>query len=303
MALVVESTSTNSSANAASVTVTKPSGVATGDLLVIVASKYASPAITCSGFTEAFNVSRNVGNLTDFYLTILWRIADASDVAAANYSVQMAANDDGGIAAMFRISGWSGGTPSFIFSDSDSSLYTNATTPATLGMSGIEIVRPSDGVLIMAHTINVGNTAPGISMASYTVTSADSNPSWTELVDASVNVNANTADNYLSVAYAPFTANSIITAYAATLTESTTVDFGWGSFLVALCEPAAATGTNALLQVSPAIFANSGMADATGTNALLEVEPEIFTQNGTTTTPTVWQNEAQATTEWINEQL
>lgn len=290
MALAVASTSTNQANNNSQVVVTKPSGVATGDLLLIIASKYNEPAITCSGFVEAFNVQRGVGGMTDFYLTLLWRIADASDVSATNYPVQMAADDDGGNACMFRITGWSSGTPSFLFSDTDSAVYTDGTTPATLGMSGIEIPRPSDGILIQAHTLNTDDITPDFSFATYTATSTDSNPTWTEVRDTGARVNGAVTEgwNHLAVAYAPFTDNSFVTAYSAALTEITTDDFGWGSFIVAICEPVSQTGNNSLLNVSPTFLSNTAIVDGNGTNTTLAVSPTISAQSGEATVPSVW---------------
>jgi hypothetical protein len=291
MALAVASTSTAQANNNSTVTVTKPSGVASGDLLLIIASKYNEPAITCTGFSEAFNVNRSGGGNTDFYLTLLWRIADSSDVSASNYAVQMAADDDGGNACMFRITGWTSGTPSFIFSDSDTAIYTNAATPSTLGMSGIAIPRPSAGILIQAHTLNTNDSDAVFSFSTYTAVSSGSNPSWTEVRDAGADVNTsvNLLENHLAVAYATFTDTSTVTAYSASFTESITDDIGWGSFIVSLCEPVDQTGTNALLNVSPTIFANAGATvDGNGNTALLSVSPNFPNQSGESTVPTVW---------------
>jgi len=54
-----------------------------------------------------------------------------------------------------------------------------------------------------------------------------------------------------------------------------------------------ATGTNALLSVSPTHLTQNGVAGATGTNNLLSVSPTIQTQNGSGGTSTVWTNETK----------
>lgn len=294
MALAVASTSSVTTNNAATLTLTKATGVASGDLLLIIASKFQDSAITISGFTEILPVPNTVGGDTaerQLYLSMFYRIADASDVAAANYSINVGGGDDGGCACMLRVTGWTSGNP--IYSSANTTgTFATVGGPSSLSQSSLTLTRPSGQLLIQAYALN--NTDGGTSIFSfsnYSITSSDSNPSWTEVRDAGATVNQgnDTATNHLAVAYAITTDTSTITAYGADFTESTSDNTGFGQFLAVLCEPSSATGTNALLEVSPTIFTNAGVeVGGTGTNALLQPTPQIFSQSGEALQPTTW---------------
>lgn len=306
MALAVASTSTVTGSSADTLVITKPSGVTVGDLLVIVASGehdgnngLGNSQIACSGFTKQLSPSREANNSnTDLNLgsVLLWKIADSGDVSASNYTITLAGSESLGLACMFRITGWTSGNP----------VYSSHTSNSSISPSSLSLGRPSSQLLIMC--VARKDDDEGWSFGSYSVTSGDSNPTWTEVQDTYTTVNNTTDARRVShgVAYAITSSTSAITAYSATATDLNVGTNGTASdisFLAVICEPADATGTNNLHSVEPVIFGNtSAVVGTAGTNALHEPSPEFFDQSGSGTAPTQWTNEAKPTdTSWTNE--
>jgi len=299
MALVVESTSTVSANNADNLTITKPASVAVGDLLILIANGSGlSGKPTCSGFTELLTSSAD-GNV-DTNVTMLYRIADASDVSASNYTVGLAGSVSQGAAAMLRVSGWVSGNPLFA-SSAGSTVIDSASY--SIGGSGLSITRPGQQLLIFAgNHISEDNNA---TYSGFSITSSDSNPTWTTVADSlAYDTDSGIRVYNFFVAYAVSTDTSTITAYAANASSS--ISGGIDSdayFLAVFVAPINATGTNALLSVSPAIFEDAGVeVGGTGTNALLSVSPSFFDQSGKGTIMPVWTNtDKPATPTWTNQ--
>ena len=301
MALVVESTSTASTSNADSLTITKPTGVQVGDLLILVASGSNQGLPSCSGFTVGVEKFQdNSGGLIDTGLSLLWRVADSTDVAASNYTVNNTGTTTSGAASMLRVSGWTSGNPMYQSASTGSSVDAASYTVSATGLS---LSRPYPQLLIAA-VMHQGD-ASNANYSNYTITSSDSNPSWTELQDVDFEIaNGINGTCTLAVAYALSSNTSNITGYSIDATSSTAGDpDAYASVLAVIVEPAAATGTNALLEVTQDVtFPNTAVeVGTTGTNTLLEIEPELFDQSGSATAPTQWTNETKGSTTWINE--
>ena len=83
MAIVIESVSTNSTWNSGSTTITKPSGLAVGDLMVgVIGTNQGTGAITRpSGWTTIVELQRDIGDY-DGTNGSYYKVAEASDVAA-----------------------------------------------------------------------------------------------------------------------------------------------------------------------------------------------------------------------------
>lgn len=304
MALVVESTSSASS-TATSVSITKPAGVAVGDLLLILAATGPTQSYVCSGFTAGYSeLYDGPGGITDSGLQVLYRIADASDVSASTYSVTGGSAIEGTVVAMMRISGWVESNP--IYQDADGGF--NNTTSGTFTLSSLSLSRLSQQVLIMVMTsYDNGDSDYYGDASNLTVTSADANPTWTELCNIKAVTNASTgvSAKSMTVGYATTTSSATITAFSFDYLEygpdSTAGGFGG---LLLLEQPANATGTHALLEVTPTIFSEAAVeVGTTGSNSLLEVSPTINTQSGTSTAPTQWQSPTKESTTWTNKNI
>lgn len=300
MALVVESTSTVSASNADNVVITKPTGVAVGDLLVIVASGYQSNLPTVSGFTAAISHTASVAS-TIASIALLYRIADASDVSASNYTVALAGSaTSSGIASMFRISGWPSGNPVFSFEVASG----EGDPVTTSGASGLTMPRPSAQILIIGNLFQ--STSGGLSSAtfsSYTVTSADSNPTWTELQDTQVAIIGSAVNLAMSVAYTNSSNTSTITAYSTAVSSDTTGNpDAIISFVAALCEPANATSDISHIQNDATIFGPTvTQVNVNPDIHHLDTDPDVYGLDARATAPTQWTNESKPSTTWTNE--
>jgi len=300
MALVVESTSTVSASNADNVTITKPTGVAVGDLLFIVASGWQTNLPTCSGFTNAATYSVSVGG-TIVAVGMLYRIADASDVSASNYTVAIAGSaTSSGIASMFRISGWTSGNPVLVSATGNGS----ADGITSSGATGLTLVRPQPQLLVLANVFQ--STSGALSSATfsgYSITSANSNPTWTELQDTQIAVLAGAANVAMSVAYASSSDTSTITDYTTTVSSDTNGDADAViSLLAVICEPSNETADVSHLDSAPTIFGPT----VSQVNVSLDmshnaVTPTVSGIDAYANAPTVWENETKPSTTWVNE--
>jgi len=273
-----------------------------GNLLVIIGSG-AIPAdyISCSGFTASLQSGiDNSGSSPDSNITILYRIADASDVAASNYTIAQAGAGSLGVAAMLRISGWATGDP--VNSTNVYSALQNSATPS-MGNSALSIARAVPQLLLMISVCVSGDSPFTSATASaYTITSSDSNPSWTEVVDSFVNLYSGTSRLSMAVAYATSVNTSNITAWSATLAADTSGNAdAYQGVLAVILQPTNATGTNALHSATPIVFNNAGVdVGTTGTNTLLAVSPTMFDQLGRGET-VVWTEQIKPPATWVSE--
>lgn len=181
-----------------SVQVTKPTGLAVGDLMIAhvrwVSASGGNNINVPSGWTS-FN-STNGGNLTS---TIMYKIADASDVAASFFTFSDT-NGSSKSVAVSRISDPYTTTPLDQFHG------TGANSGSSLTDTGITPTLANDLMLIF---ITSDSTVAGARTASgYAVATTD--PPWTEAYDVN-----NGADEAIAMAYGvrdPKTATGNVTA-------------------------------------------------------------------------------------------
>lgn len=168
-------------------TVTKPTGLAVGDMMIGIANSENEETIGFpSGFTTLATQDGNTGGGNGGTLKVGYKIADASDVAASNFTFTGVGNVMA--AAIVRVTGAS--TDIQAASDSDSGV--TATPTLTMGVTPSQ---PSSLLLFILHASSNSNAARTAS--AYAVTT--DNPSWTEIVD--INTTSGN-DLLLAVAYA-----------------------------------------------------------------------------------------------------
>jgi hypothetical protein len=177
MALAVETYNSNTSPEN-SVVVTKPTGVSVGDLLLIVASTGASTTITSSGFTEAYAAVYDApGGIADTGVRVLYKIADSGDVSASNYTVSYG-QYTGSAAAMLRISGWVSGNP--VYQSAYAGTYSSGN--GSVSATGLSLVRNTQQIALMiGASYDNGDSDYYKDESNRSITSADSNPTWTEV--------------------------------------------------------------------------------------------------------------------------
>ena len=302
MALVVES-SASASSTATSVTVTKPTGVAIGNLLMIFAAGGPTRNYASTGFTEIYDEFYDgPGGIDDSGLQVFYKIADSGDVAASNYSVTGGGSAEGSVVAMVRISGWDTGNPIY---QSDHGGFTNSTS-GTFTRSGLSLPRVSQNLMFMVMTSYDADDSDYYGDATtLTVTSSDTNPSWTEVCNIKAVTNASTgvSAKSMTIGYAATTGSTTVTGFSFAYTEYDN-DEGAGGFggLLILNQPEDASGTNTLHTATPIVFNNAGVdVGGNGTNVLLEPIPDMFSQSGRDETPTVWTPEVKTPATWTPE--
>lgn len=282
---VVQNTQTNSGSSVSSVVITKPTGLAVGDALVASICFYQSGSSrtfnTPAGWTEQTKKDNQDGGIA-----VYTKVADSSDVSASNFTFSISSVADLMAGSLSRVTEYS----TFGVSESDenispssaTSTYTTALTPTV-----------SDNLVYMAF-MGADNTYTGTpSVSGYSSTPSET---FTEIADVGVkNVNLGLG---LGVATANNTGVDQITSRSATFNDTLAGHEAGAIFVINGI--ISATGTNALLEVSPTFFTQNGSAGTTGTNTLLAVSPTFFDQSGYGNSPSQWENPSKSTTTWTN---
>lgn len=315
MAIAVASVSTMVASNypTGSVTLTKPTGVAEGDLLVIIAGtqgtgtptgkdleNYApnSGATVCTGFTEGYYHSYDVNKNSDVggvaRVNVLYRIATAADVSASTYVVTHSTSS-GGAAIMFRITGWTTGNPFAhgrsiylpYFQDGSQTLkYSDGrTTP---------IVRPSQSVMLM-YACTVGDDDSGFYYTNYASTPSET---WTEAGDTTFAVYGSDG-GALGVAYATTSATTDLTDFQ--LYKNLDASDGGETTVMGVLPiftPVSTTGTVARINTTGSFFTNTSLNDASGTVARVNKTATFPGASGRGSADTVWTARSKNSTTW-----
>lgn len=286
---VVQNTQTNSVTVASSVTVTKPTSLAVGDILIGSVSFFQSGGSrtfnTPAGWTEQRKVDgSNTG------LALYTKIADASDVSASDFTFTISGSADVLSVSLSRVDTYS----SIGSSEIDEAATPNATV-ATFTTNITPTV--SENLIYMAFCGSDATYTGTPSVSAYGSTPSET---WTEIADIGTKNGASLGLG-LGVATANNSDITNITSREATFND--TINSRWASVIIIIEGIINATGTNALLAVSPFLPNQNGVAGTTGTNAIHTSSPTFFDQSGRGTSPTQWENEEKSNTTWINEQL
>lgn len=291
MALAVASTS-NLTAYGTTAVITKPTGLAVGDLMVAIIASNSTTSTTintASGWTSVGQSSTAVGSVS-----IQIKIAEAADVSASTFTF----TDDDAIrvtGGILRVTG----APTLIGSvvaDSETDSYNSTQTPTISFTTSLTPI-VANSLVVIGLQAEQGPVSGAGSIGSYVSTPSIT---FTELFDVAVDL-GNNIDPVCSGAYGIHTTTSEITAYGATINDAGRTRH---SGVIAVISPKVdATGTNATFEISPVLFTQAGSAGTTGTNAFHEASPTFFEQNGKGTSPTQWTNEDKPSTTWTNESL
>ena len=148
--------------------VPKPAGLAVGDLLIAYMSSNGNSVALPSGFSEAASFTATDGTLLATFLA--YKIADAGDVAATNFTFNVGASAKN-FCAIVRVSG-NVNLGSLLVANSGRT--DNTATPA---LTGITPNSRGDS-LILQFWSGICSSISGYAIAT-------SNPSWTEVYDIS----------------------------------------------------------------------------------------------------------------------
>jgi hypothetical protein len=278
MAATVQSVSTTAFATSSSVTITKPTGVSVGDLLIAQISIVldTDTISTLSGWTHV--ISNQPAGPTK--TSIQWKIADSSDAAASNFTFN--ASGVGTIGgAMIRIDGF--------------------VTPPSLNYSAIRVVNnnnPSFANTVTPTAINslllffVFGNENG-SVGSYAI--ATSNPTWIEHYDFGYE-----ASGLMACASATRSAMTA-TGNSSVLISGASGNIDPYGIMIAIDTPANATATPEVMAGTLSIpMPVSPTGTATATPEVIAGTLSIQPTTATSLEP-MWSNEQKNSTTWINE--
>ena len=266
MAIVVESVSAVASATSNNLVVTKPTGVAVGDLLVVVlhgadvdlGSVAGVQWNTLATWTQAIE---RVGVAGDSFASIQYRVATSTDVSASNYTFT-ATQSETLRGYMLRCSGRN---------------LDNTEVVGIASATTVSYTPPVDGSLAVLSTFGSGSPIA----ISGTVTGFSTNGvTYTQAFQSFYG--DGTPGGVLASAYGVQTTAAAITTFGASYSFTTSTI---QNLIVVFIPPVNATGTNTLVTTTSEAFAQTGTADTVGTNTLVTTNSEAFAQSGAATSP------------------
>lgn len=289
MAIAVASSASVTYALGTSRAITKPTGLAVGNLMIaVVSTDSGTPATvnTPSGWTAQASFTFDSGQAG---IAVFTRIADSGDVSASDFTFSTTASTFiGGV--ILRVTGH----PASGFFDVSDTDFNNTASSSTISFSSTITPAVNGTLIIGAFQGTLGGAGTG-TMSGYTA--SDGTLSWTEVAD--ISVDNGTRDPIFGVAYAIQTTATQITTYGSTLSATRT---NHGALLVAFKPQIDATGTTALLVADADFFSEASVTvGGTGTNALLQADADFFNQSGIGTSPTPWTPETKVDTTWTHE--
>lgn len=261
-----QSSQTSNFAASTSVTITKPTSLAVGDLLVahLVAGGVSVVSFTVpAGWTEDINTVTAGGTGNDCRLQVLTKVAEAADVSASNFTFTISAADrtGGGLSRVTNYGKKSGST----------SATQNDSTTSPIVFAGIT---PDRADCLFMVFIGMVGTGSGSTPSLTSVAIATSNPTWTERYDLNA---TGLGDQGIAMA-------------TASRPEATAT----GDVTVTAVLPSAADTAIAVLALGPVLSATSTPAPLTfGTRVNNVLSPEkatfgVNTPTQTTEIPTIW---------------
>lgn len=262
-------------------TITKPSGLSTGDLLLGIFrtdDDNTNNVDVPTGWTS-YGTNTNSGSNR-----VMYKVAEASDASATDFSFTSSAASFAGV--LLRIKGY---RPDDIISDDATALDTGDNDSLSVAVS----LTPSYENSLLVFGVFMEDDNNGTTTSDYTIT-GPTNPTWTEQADLLKTGNIAS----LAVATANIDNDTEITNLAATITGRSVR--GW-LLVVPSLEPGA-TGTHTLLQASPTFFAPAPSVGVSGTiAAILENTSDTVFSPSASASGAVWTIEEKGTTTWTNE--
>ena len=272
MAVVIESVASTAPTTAAggTITITKPTGLADGDLMIAVIQSENGTITTPAGWTHYTAASPRTG-LTNMY----GKVADGTDAAASNFSWTESGSTYGG-GTLYRISG-------ALFSEiiEDGGSHLEAVNTAVIG---VDVEPIANNSLIILHGVVTGSDTYTSNLSAFYITGG-ATPTFTNrtfLRDDGDNINMGLVDGFYAsedtITVIGFNDPNAESKYAGILLIPPLQD---------------ASGSNILATATATAFTQAGMTNASGSNTLATASSASFAQTGTATRPTQWANPAK----------
>lgn len=270
MAVAFASATQNSQGGDSDITVTKPTGLASGDMLVAFCIRDVDGFDTPSGWT----LLGEGGIITSFA-----KVADSGDAAASNFTFSPAGTSgDTSIVMLVRLTGtFTGGVANLVIDAQGTDASTGGENLASF--SGLTPVA-NNSVLLMAGAIQEGTD---VAFSGYAT--ANNNPSWTEQYDLS------STDSGINIEFALAYATYASTGATGNFSFTPDTNGTYSGFLVSISE-----STNVTVNATPLIATGTIPNASISGDANVTATPLIAT--GTLPNATI---DAQQNTVWTNE--
>ena len=285
--VVESSTKATTTADVSSITITKPTGLALGDLLIACIATYDG-----DNRTHTTPAGWSVGTQTTSQLvktTIFYKEAESADVSASNFTFNMSANTGFISGVLVRITGHVPVTPITV-GESDA-----ANVSAQSSYSPTTSITPDteeNSILLMSFALLASAPGGTPTMGSYASTPS---ATWTEIQDAGL---ATTAGMAHGVAYAEYDTDTEVTSRSATQSSSGNYQ---ASSIVVIRGSIDKNTIPTFVSSTQTVFTPTGIADTAITLPLVASTQSKFDPGGKATSPTQWTNEADTDTTWTNE--
>ena len=269
--------------------ITKPTGLAVGDLmlaLIFSVDSVGSPVdepTTPTNWTRFSNAFYD-GASDTIRAYVFWKIADSGDTSATNFTFVCDTTSSTNAGWLGRITGHNATAPL------TSLYYTNGSTGTNPTITGANVSTVvNDALLFMSFCgfVALGSETTSI----YTINGT--NPTWTELLD----ISSSTGINELAcIASAPESAVRIVTQIECD--TSGTISENVGQFFVIPATTSTSTNLDLIsLSQVPYDLTNTGTANVTLDVISLTATPRDIT--GSQADPK-WSNPDKNTTTWVN---
>ena len=229
--VIQSSASTASAGPTSTCTITKPTGLATGNLMLALLFTYEGTGALSvtdeSGWTTIEGATSGFQGFKSMY-----KVADAGDVAASNFTFDASGSADKFSGIIYRITGFNTASP---VTNYDLVAYATNSTNPTFACSVAPLL--SDDLLIMGFIGDTSNTSTTVS--GYNI--SGTNPTWTEDFE-----DTEGADHIASTAHATGNSLSSITQFDVTTTNSCADNIG---ILIALAEQKSNTQTPSVISI------------------------------------------------------
>jgi hypothetical protein len=288
MAIVVESISTLGTAtNTANVTVTAPTGIEVGDLLVLtlfgVNQGGTAQTPTASGWTNATTL--NATDTSSTFYSIQYKVAISADTTATSYTFATTGVARQIRAKILRLSGFA---PSVLFGAASSKASTDSGT--TFSASPSSYTPISDGGFIITQV--GGDAATSTTTSGYTI------PGVTPIETIDLYATFGGQKSVLASAYGIQTTATAVDSYAATFSQSTSNHRGQIAIFQA---PKNVSVGNTLTTTTSTAFSQPVFAEATTQSILTTTTTEAFSQGGRGTSPDVWVDKTKTSGTWTDQ--
>ncbi len=270
MAIVYESTGLGAWAASSSATITKPTGLSVGDLMIAVVYGETGTITQKSGWTE---VSQANNQIT---YSVQYRVADSADVAASNFVFNCGASGvSGGMIA--RVTG-----ASTSFTTGTLSLDTASGTH-----TWEQPITPSANSLIfMVVGGEFAETVSGYAIVT-------SNPTWTERADQ----NTTSPRNRMAAVATAIRPEATSTGnFSASIAGSTDIS----GFLFSVAPQVSVSVSPAVIDATMSIQAPAVTGGATTSPAVVDLTASIQAPT-VTAGANDWTNDSKNTSVWVND--